>query len=66
MNKWLDVDVRLMYLSGDFSGGLDVLMETPLLHVDEGLCVDAGKGRQVVDKINFIDRPVELGKQRTY
>ena len=53
-----------MYLSGDFSGGLDVLMETPLLHVDEGLRVDAGKGRQVVDKINFIDRPVELGEKR--
>ena len=48
-----------MYLSGDFSGGLDVLMETPLLHVDEGLRVDAGKRRQVVDEINFVNRSAD-------
>ena len=42
-------------LRGDFSRCLNMFVKTPLLHVDECLSIDAGKGRQIVDKIHFID-----------
>ena len=43
------------YLRGDFPRCLDMFVKTPLLHVDECLSIDAGKGRQIVDEIHFID-----------